>query len=166
MHLDGWLSRLSPCSESRWGRYTNSLCRNRLNLIHTDMGNETDWMCTHEDVEIDCVCVRGGGGVWGAGESASLKANAGIGDIAVWVEGKLTLKIHRCKVLTRPLQRSQPRLRRLLKHGERNNSHLLNSQSTIWAFTYSPDFRENVLYTLFLQNVACIRQVFKHVKTS
>lgn len=35
------------------------LCRNRLNLIYTDMENETDSMCTHKDVEIDeCMCER------------------------------------------------------------------------------------------------------------
>lgn len=56
------------------------LCRNRLNLIYTDMENETDWMHTHTDVEIDCMCVRESLRDW---ESASLKANAEIGDIAV-----------------------------------------------------------------------------------
>lgn len=68
-----------PCSESRWGRCANGLCRNRLNLIYTDTGNETDWMRTHKDAAIETpVCETES-----LRQSASLKANAEIVDVAV-----------------------------------------------------------------------------------
>lgn len=81
-----------------------------------------------------CVCV------WAAAWKWMQKL-----EILLWVEGKLTLNIDCREVIMGRLWRSEPRLLKQEREKKKwDLPHKLNSQSMLWALTYSPDHEKYI----------------------